>query len=80
MEEGIFSESRPKVRKVTLDDKHGDFDCYGQSKGKLVRVDVDKEMAESNKSTLVLLRNSSEVGKINNNGETRDRYGKSNLR
>ena len=80
MEEGIFSESRPKVRKVASDDDDSDFECYDRSKGKPVHVDVDKEMAESKKPTLALLPNRSEEDKINNNGETQDRDGNTNLR
>ena len=84
MEEGIFSESRSKVRKVASDDDDdddddSDFECYDRSEGKPVHVDVDKEMAESNKLTLALLRNRSEKDEFNN-GETRDRDGNTNLR
>ena len=80
MEEGIISESRPKVRKAASDEENSDFKCYDRSEGKPVHVDVDKEMAESNKPTLALLPNRSEEDEFNNNGETRERDGNINLR
>ena len=80
MEEGIISESRPKVRKVASDDNGIDFECYDRSEGKTVHVDVDKEIDESNNPTLALLPNTSEEDKINNNGEEQDRDGNTNLR
>ena len=81
LEERIFSESRPKVRKVASDhDDDSDFECYDRFKGKPVHVDVDKEMAENNKSTLALLPNRSEEDEFNNNGETQDRDRNTNLR
>ena len=79
-EEGIISESRPTVRKVVSDDEDSDFECYDRSQGKPLHVDVDKEMAESNKPTLALLPSRSEKDEINNNGGTQDRDGNSNLR
>ena len=53
--------------------------------GTFTRIDketryVDKEIAESNKPTLALLPKRSEEEEINNNGETQDRDGKTNLR
>ena len=80
MEEGIISESCPKVRNVALDDYDGDLECYDQSGGNPVHVDVDKEIAESNKLTLALLPIRSKEDEINNNVETRDTDGNTNLR
>ena len=79
MEEVIISESRPKVRKVASDDEDSDFECYDRSESKPVHADADK-MAESNKPTLAVLLNRSEEDEINNNSETQDRDGNSNLR
>ena len=76
----MFSESQPKARKVASEDEDSDFECFDRSEGKPVDVDVDKEMAESNKPTSALLLNISEKDKINNNDETRGRNGKINLR
>ena len=45
-----------------------------------MHVDVDKEMSESNKTTLPLLLNRSEEEEINNNGETLDEDGNAGLR
>ena len=64
---------------MASDDGHVDFECYDQSEGKSVHVDVDKELAESNNPTLALLPNRSEEHAINNNGETQDSYGNTNL-
>ena len=80
MEQGIISESRPKVRKVAWENEDSDFECYERDEGKPVHVDVYKEMDESNKPTSALLPNKSEEDEINNNGETRDRVGNINLR
>ena len=81
MEEGIFSKSRPKVRKIASDDEDGDFKFYDRSEAKQpAHVEIEKEVAESNKPTLALLPNRSEEDEINNNGEARDRVGKINLR
>ena len=78
-EEAILFESRPKVRKVVLDDV-SDFECYNRSERKPVHVDFDKEMAESYKPTLALLPNRSEEDEINHNGETQDKEGNTKLR
>ena len=44
MEEGIISKSKPKVRKVDLDEEDSDFECYDRSDWKTVYVDIiDKE-------------------------------------
>ena len=80
MEEGIISESRPKVRKVASHDDGSDFECYDRSEGKPVHVDVDKDMNESNKPTLALSPTRSEKDEINNNDEEQDRDGNTNLR
>ena len=80
MEEEVISESRPKVRKVASDDNDKDFECYDRSQGKLAHGDVDKDIAESNKPTLVLLPNRSEEDEINNNVETHYRDDITNLR
>ena len=79
MEDGIISEPHRNYGKWPWTTK-SDFGCYDRSEGKPVHVDVDKEMAESNEPTLVLLPNKWEENKINNNSETRDRDGKKNLR
>ena len=79
MEEGIIHESRPKVRKVDSDGEDSDFECYDQSGGKPVHVDIDKEIAEGNKPTLAKLPNRSEEDENNNNAEIRDRDGNINL-
>ena len=80
MEEGIISKSRPIVRNVALDDNDSDFGCCDRSGGNSVHVDVDKEIAESNKLTLALLPIRSKEDEINNNVETRDTDGNTNLR
>ena len=80
MEEGTISKSWPKLRKVASDNKDSDYECYDQSEGKPVHVDVDKEKAERNKPTLALLPNRSQEDEIDNNGETRDKDGNSNSR
>ena len=80
MEEGIISETRPKVWKVASDDDDCDFECYDRSESTPVRVDVDKELTDINKPTLALLPNRSEEDEINNNGETQDRDGNTSLR
>ena len=72
MEEGIISESKPKVRKVESDEEDSHFECFDKCEGEPVHVDIDKETTEGNKSTLALLPNRSEENQINNNGETRD--------
>ena len=74
MEEGIVSESKPKVRKAESDEEYGEFDCYDKSERKPVHIDIDidKETTEGNKSTLALPPNRLEEDEINNNGETRD--------
>ena len=79
VEKGIFSESKPKVRKVDSDEQDSDFGCYDRSKGNRVHIDVDKKLTEGNKPTLALLPNRSEEDESNNNGETRDRDGNFNL-
>ena len=68
MKKGIFSESDPKVPKVTLNDNDSHFECYDRSDGRMLHVDVDNEMARSSKPTLALLPNRSEEDEMNNNG------------
>ena len=68
------------VRTVASDDNDSDFECYDRSEGKSVYVYIDNETAEINKPTLALLPNRSEEDKSNNNGETQDRDGDTNLR
>ena len=80
MEEGIISESRPKVRKVASGDEDNDLECYDRSEGQPVHVDVDTEMAESNKPILALLPIRTKEDEININDGTRDRDGNINLR
>ena len=80
MEEGIISESKPKVRKVNSDEEDNDFECYDTSEGRPLHVDFDKDILEGNKPTLVLLPNRSEEDEINNNGKRSVRDGKINLR
>ena len=71
MDQGVVSESKSKVRKVELEEKESDFDCYDKSNGKPVHVNMDKKLAVD-KPTLALLPNRSEEDKININGETGD--------
>ena len=73
MEEGIVSESKPKVRKVNSHEEDSDLECYGRSKGKPENVDIDKEITEGKKPTLALLTDRSEEDKIKNTAETRDK-------
>ena len=60
------------VRKVESDGEDGHFECYDNSDGKPVHVDLDKELMEGD-ATLALLPNRSEGDEVNNNGETRER-------
>ena len=62
-EEGIFSESKPRIREVEWDGEDSDFDFYDKSEGKPLHVDIDKETTEGNKSTLTVLPNRSEENK-----------------
>ena len=80
LEEGIISESKPKVRKMDLDEVESNFECYDRSEGKPAHVDIDKEIAEWNKPTLSLQPNRSVEDERNNNVERRDREGNINLR
>ena len=78
MEKGIISESISKVWKVDSDNEGSDFESHVRSEAKPVHIHIP--MAEVNKPTLALLPNRSEEDEINNNSETRDRDGNSNLR
>ena len=69
---------KPKVRKVKSDEEDSDFECYNESNGKPVHIDIDKELAEGNKPILTLLLNKSEEDEVN--GETKDGDGKISLR
>ena len=82
IEEGIISKSKPKVRKVDLEEEDSHSNCYDRPKEKPVHIDIDidKEIAAGNKLTLALLLNRSEENEINNSGETRGRDGNVNLR
>ena len=52
MKEGIISESKPKVRKVDVQEEGSDFECYDRSDGKPVHVHIDKERTKGNTPTL----------------------------
>ena len=80
MEDGIISESKPKVRKLESDEEDSYFKCYDKSEGKPVHVDIDKVTNQENKTTLPLLPNKSEGDEIYNDDETRDGDGDFNLR
>ena len=48
VEEGIISESKPKVRNLESDEEDSDFDCYDKFEGNPVHVDIDKEATKGN--------------------------------
>ena len=63
------------------DNDDSEFECSDRPKCKSVHVEIDKEMAQiNNKLIFALLPNRSEEDAINNNGETQDRDGDTNLR
>ena len=78
MEEVMISESKSRVRKVESDEENSDFECFDKFDGKLVHVDVDKEITERD-PTRALLPNRSEED-INDNGGTRDGNGNITVR
>ena len=61
-----------EVRKVESDDEDSDFDCYDNSNGKPVHVDVDKKITRSSQKepTFTLLPSRLEEEETNINGET----------
>ena len=75
--EGSISASEPKARNVESD--KDDSECCNKSDGKLVHVDIDKEVTEG-RPALALLQNKSEEEAINNNGETMDGDGNISVR
>ena len=68
---GTISESKPKVPKTKLGDQDSNFECYKKSDGKLVHVEVVKEVTTSDERspTLALPSNKSEEDENNNIGE-----------
>ena len=68
VEEGTISASKLKVRMVESDEDDSDLECYNKSDGRLVHVDIDKEVTER-EPALALVPNKSEE-ENNNNGET----------
>ena len=71
MGEETISESKSNVRKVESDEEETDFECYDNSHGKPVQVNLDIKQAV-NKPSLALLPNKSDWDEINNNIETAD--------
>ena len=56
MEEGTIPASETKVHKIESDEDVSDFECYNESDGKPVLVDIDIEVTDGG-PTLALLTN-----------------------
>ena len=57
VEEGLTSETKPKVLKIESDKEDSDLECYKISYGNPVHVDIDEEVTEGNNQTLARLPN-----------------------
>ena len=60
MEGRIISAAKLKVRKVESDEEASDFDCYDKSDGKLVDVDIDKEVTEGDPTVALIQKRSAQ--------------------
>ena len=69
-DEGIISESKPKVQKVESDDEYSDFDCCDKSDGKPVHAYVIKEVTGSSGKEPTVAPSSKISEEVNNNSET----------
>ena len=70
-EEGAISASKPKTRKVELDEDDREFECYNKSDGEPVHVDIDKKVTDGGPPLALLLKKLEEE-EINYNSETTD--------
>ena len=70
-DKGTFYESKLKAQKVESTEEVCGLDCYDKSSGKLVLMDVDREVTRSSgkDSLLAFLPNRSEKEEINKNVE-----------